>query len=73
MQETSYRNYRIRYHKVTEWFAHVYRPGENKRMSDIPKASLAEGEAVLLSRARAIVDREEAAKTEGDKRNQPKT
>lgn len=60
MQETFYRGYRIRYHCVAEWFAHIYRPDSKTAMSGIIKASRQEGLDVLLSRARARIDQEES-------------
>ncbi|TLU83863.1 MAG: hypothetical protein FDX30_06220 [Chlorobium sp.] len=59
MQEIKYRNYRIRYHCVLGWFAHIYRPGANSAMSDIIEATREEGEQILLVRVRARIDREE--------------
>jgi len=61
MQETTYKGYRIRYHQVAEWFAHIYRPGATRLMTEIPKATIQEGEAVLMQRVHVIIDREEQA------------
>ena len=69
MQETMYRGYRVRYHKVAEWFAHIYRPGASSMMSEKPKATVQEGEALLMVRVRAIIDREEEARQAKEKSN----
>lgn len=64
MQETTYRGYRILYHCVAEWFAHIYRPGSNLAMGGPTiTATREEGEQVLLSRVHARIDQEESATT----------
>ena len=63
MRETSYRGYSIRYRNTgVRWSAHIRRPGGFMVMKDgFLAASLEEGEAVLLQRARAKIDAEEDA------------
>ncbi len=61
LEETTYRGYRIRYHCVQEWFAHIYPPRSVAIMKDggTVLASKGEGKDVLLERACARIDREE--------------
>jgi hypothetical protein len=70
VQETSYKGYRIRYHKVADWFAQVYPPGSGLALGgDIPKATLQEGEHIMLMRAKAKVDAHiEAGKNAAEKK-----
>ncbi len=61
MQAIIYRGYTIRYGCNLDWFAHIYRPGSPLIMTDgVVAASPAEGEAVVLARARSRIDAEEA-------------
>jgi len=61
MQETTYKGYRIKYHCVAEWFAHIYPPGFPLALGGPTiTASRDEGEQVLLSRARERIDQEES-------------
>jgi hypothetical protein len=62
MQSTTYRNYRISYHfKSGKWSAHVYRPSSPIIMRNgIINATAEEGEALLLERVHAMIDKAEA-------------
>ena len=59
--------------RAGDHFAHIFRPGSNRPMSEIPTATGKEGEAILIKRAKAIVDREvekdERAKKEKAKKD----
>ena len=59
MQSTTYRGYTIRYHRTGQWFAHILPPGVPRVMSQCPTATLAEGAAAVIHRAKAIIDAEE--------------
>ena len=60
MRTTTYRGYKIRHGRGLEWFAHIYRPSSPLIMTDgVVTASLGEGEAVALERAKARIDAEE--------------
>ena len=56
MKQTNYCGYRISFDCNAEWFALIYAPGAPFPMGDMPKASLQEGEQILLERARAAID-----------------
>ena len=61
MREIKHREYSIRYRNTgVRWTAHIRRPGGFLVMRDgFVTATLQEGEAVLLERARATIDAEE--------------
>jgi hypothetical protein len=56
MNETEYRGYRIRAYQTKKFFANIVAPGTNAVLRNIPTATLDEGEDVLLSRAKNMVD-----------------
>jgi hypothetical protein len=63
MATTYYRGYRIWHDRTTrKFFAVIWPPGSVPGILKIINASPREGECVLLRRARAIVDIEEAKK-----------
>ncbi|MGJ5151688.1 hypothetical protein [Bradyrhizobium sp. HKCCYLR1023] len=62
MKTLEYRGYILRHHKTDSYFCLIYRPGSNVAMSAKAVASAEEGEAIMLARAKAIVDAEEAKK-----------
>ncbi len=57
-----YRGFSILYYPSDNWLAFLYPPEATKAMSGIVRASRAEGEEVLLDRARARIDAELAGK-----------
>jgi hypothetical protein len=57
MQETTYRGFRIRYHCLKEWFAHIHKPF-SVEIVDTVLATVPEGKNTLLRRACARIDRE---------------
>lgn len=61
MSEITYRRYRIIPRKTGLWFATIVAPGTTVALRGIPKATIAEGEQVLISRAKDIVDKRIAA------------
>ncbi|MFM9848451.1 MAG: hypothetical protein ACKVP3_14975 [Hyphomicrobiaceae bacterium] len=61
MSEITYRRYRIIPRKTGLWFATIVAPGTTMVLREIPKATIAEGEQVLISRAKDIVDKRIAA------------
>ena len=64
MKKIKYRDYTISYDLLTRWLAQIRRPGAYMIMKDgIIRASLEEGEEVLLERCRERIDREEGKRS----------
>jgi hypothetical protein len=59
MKEELYRGYTIRHHKTDKYFGLIYRPGSPLAMGAKAIATAEEGEAIMLMRAKAIIDQEE--------------
>ncbi len=58
MSNETYRGYLISCQMGREWVAHIWPPNDPHELLPNPKATLGEGRDVVLTRARAIVDRE---------------
>ena len=57
MDETRYLCHRVLLHKSsTRWFAYVYPPSMQRALDEVLTATLAEGRATVLARARALID-----------------
>jgi hypothetical protein len=53
-----YRGFPVLYYPSDNWLAFLYPPESTDAMSEIVRATRAEGEEVLLNRARARIDAE---------------
>jgi hypothetical protein len=53
-----YKGYRIKYRRAGELWALIWPPDHGLALTEIPKATIAEGQAILEQRVRAVIDAE---------------
>jgi hypothetical protein len=58
MSNETYRGYLISCQMSRNWVAHIWPPNNPHELLPSPQATLGEGRDVVLTRARAIIDRE---------------
>ncbi|MCX7304859.1 MAG: hypothetical protein NTV73_11070 [Hyphomicrobiales bacterium] len=71
MQLYIHRGYRIQTQVTAQWQAIIWAPGSSSAITQLPKATIEEGETVSLQRAKALIDRWEARAARGGKTTLP--
>jgi hypothetical protein len=61
MDETTYKGYRIKYHRTIHWFALAWAPGSTRSWTSPPTATRKEGREVLEKRTKDRIDEEIAS------------